>query len=147
MKKLLSAIFAVLAFAGAYAQAGNYETDGKTAEEAIKKYAFKNNYKYFITYAEVKDASVAVTPTTDYLIFYVYNNSDHPATTFKGYLMTPDNKLKAKYSAVPDDIGQTGLARVQRLKFTTPKFASGKDKLPVKLEASPAATIYVFYRK
>ncbi len=69
MKKLLTAFFAVIAFAGAFAQTGNYETDGKTAEEAIKKYAFKNNYKYFITYAEVKDASVTVTPTTDYLIF------------------------------------------------------------------------------
>jgi hypothetical protein len=146
MKQLIAGIFTLMAFTGVYAQTGNYANDVKTAEETIKKYAFKNNYKYFITYAEVKDASVAVTPTTDYLIFYVYNNSSHPATTFKGYLMTPDNKLKTKYTATPDDIGQTGLARVERLKFTTPKFASGKDKLPVKLEASPAATIYVFYR-
>lgn len=146
MKRIFSTLLAVALFASSYAQTGNYTEDVKTAEEAIKKYAFKNNYQYYITYSEVKNASVVVTPETDYLIFFVYNNSKNPATTFKGYLMTPDKKLREKYTGEPHDIGQTGLARVERLLFTTPVFASGKDKLPVKLEASPAATIYVFNR-
>ncbi|ULQ52606.1 hypothetical protein [Flavihumibacter fluvii] len=147
MNKLLTVLILLIVSSVTYAQNGNYTIDVKTAEDAIKKGAFKNNYKYIITYSQKTNASFTVTPNKDYLVFFVYDNTNHPAGIFNAHLMTPDKKLEEKYTAVPDDIGQIGAARVQRLLFTTQrKMIGGKDKLPVKLNASPAATIYIFYR-
>lgn len=132
---------------GVIAQSEQYGKDLKSVEEAIKKNVFKQNYQYLITYSEKADASFSVKAKTDYVVFFVYNNEKHPLVTFRAYLMTPDNKLRKQYTAAPDDLAQVGLARVQRLKFTTSVFNSGKASLPVKLEANPAATMYIFYKK
>ena len=114
--------------------------------ETIRTNAFKSGYQYLITYDQVNDASIYVKENTDYLVFFVYDNTNSPLTDFKGFLMTPDNELKKKYTAKPDAIGQIGAASVKRLKFTTRKFTGEKDKYPIKLEANPKATIYIFYR-
>ena len=148
MNRFLSGILLLLVSTITYAQNGNYSNDLKTAEETIKKGAFKHNYKYILSYSQKTNASFSVTPNKDYLVFFVYDNTSHPLGVFNAQLMTPDKKLEEKYTAVPDDIGQIGAARVQRLMFTTNlKMVGGKDKLPVKLNADPAATIYIFYRK
>jgi hypothetical protein len=146
MKRIFITFILGLIFSGAMAQNNGYANDVATVLEIIKTNAFKNNYQYLMTYDNVSDASMFVKEKTDYQVFFVYNNSISIATDFKGYLMTPDNELKKKYTAKPDDIAQIGDARVKRLKFTTGKFSGEKDKYPVKLEANPKATIYIFYR-
>jgi hypothetical protein len=87
-----------------------------------------------------------VTPNTSYLIFFVYDNSTHPATDFKAHLMTPDSALMKKYTVRPFDRAQIGVARGAQLEFRTPAFTSGATK-PVRLEANPPAYIYVYYKK
>ncbi|MBZ5858207.1 hypothetical protein [Flavihumibacter profundi] len=145
MKSILTIVLAMCCFASVSAQTGNYANDLKSAEETIKKNVFKNNFKYLITYSEKTNASFSVSPKTEYRVYFVYDNTNHPVGKFKAYLMNPDKKIVAKYTAVPEDIGQIGVARVQRLKFTT-KDIGGKDTQPIKLEASPKATIYIFYK-
>jgi hypothetical protein len=147
MKKMLITFLTGFILSSTMAQnTSNYSNDAATVLDVIKTNVFKNNYKYLITYDNVNHASMFVKEKTDYLVYFVYDNSTSVATDFKGFLMTPDNELKKKYTAKPEDIGQVGAARVKRLKFSTGKFSGEKDKYPVKLEASPNATIYIFYR-
>jgi hypothetical protein len=99
-----------------------------------------------IKFANTNEASIYVTPNTSYLIFFVYDNTNHPATDFKAHLMTPDSALMKKYTVRPFDRAQIGVARGAQLEFRTPSFKSGNTK-PVKLVASPTAYIYVYYKK
>lgn len=126
--------------------ASTYASDGKLVLETIKSNVFKNRYQYLISFDETQHAAINVKPKTNYLIFYVYDNTNYPLSTCKAYLMTPDNELRKKYTAHPDDLGQVGAARVQRLRFRTKRFGEEGATRPVKLEADPKATIYVFYR-
>jgi len=124
----------------------NFSGDADQAFGLIKNGAFKNGYQYLIKFAITQQAAINVEPNTSYLIFFVYDNSNHPATDFKAHLMTPDSVLMKKYTVVPFDRAQVGIARGAQLQFLTPQFKTGKTK-PVKLEANPEALIFVFYKK
>jgi len=147
MKKFLaSAILLSISFSAICQSAGNYPGDLDKAFGLIKNGAFKQDYKYLITFSNVNAAAINVEPNTSYLIFFVYDNSTHPATNFKASLMTPDSALKQKYTARPFDRAQVGLARAAQLQFRT-KDLQGAATRPVKLDAKPNATIYAFYKK
>lgn len=126
--------------------ATNYSGDVEKALGLIKNGAFKNGFKYLITFSDVTSAAINVEQNTSYLIFFVYDNSNHPEPKFKAMLMTPDSALQKKYTAKPFDRAQVGVARAAQLEFRTQQLA-GATTRPVKLEASPKSTIYVFYKK
>jgi hypothetical protein len=146
MKKLTFFYALLLLSVASFAQS-TFADDAKTSFESIKKYSFKNSYEYVITFDDALNASVFVKPNCDYMIFFVYDNTDHPVPNFKAYLMTADSEAKKKYSAKSADITQIGAARVAQIKFSTQVFVSGKDQMPVKIEAKPKAKIYIFEKK
>ena len=125
----------------------SFPANAETVYGRIRSGAYKNGYQYLIKFASTNQAAISVTPNTSYLIFYVYDNTNHPATHFQAHLMTPDSALMKKYTVKPFDRGQIGVARAAQLEFRTPgKFTTGDTK-PVKLVANPAALIYVYYKK
>ncbi len=125
----------------------DFKADNEKAYGLIKKGAFKNGYEYMIKFGPTNQAAISVKPNTGYLVFFVYDNSSHPAPDFEAHLMTPDSALMKKYTVKPFDRAQIGVARAAQLEFRTPqKFATGDTK-PVKLKANPQAMIYVFYKK
>jgi hypothetical protein len=127
--------------------AGSFSGDADKVAGLIRNGAYKNGYQYMVKFASNNQAAISVTPNTSYLIFFVYDNTKHPAAAFQAHLMTPDSALMKKYTVKPFDRGQVGVARAQQLEFRTPqKFISGNTK-PVKLVANPAALIYVYYKK
>jgi hypothetical protein len=147
MKKFL--VLPILLFISFFAisqSSSNYPGDVEKALGLIRNGAYKNNYKYLITFSEVTSAAINVEQNTSYLIFFVYDNSTHPAPKFKAMLMTPDSALQKKYTAKPFDRAQVGVARAAQLEFRTQQLA-GATTRPVKLEASPKSTIYVFHKK
>jgi|SRR5450432_1423866 len=146
MKKLFILSFLLAVSAIAICQsASTFPADAEKAYGLIKNGAFKNGYQYLIKFDSTNQGAIFVTPNTGYLIFFVYDNSKHPATHFKAHLMTPDTALMKKYTVRPFDRAQIGVARGEQLEFRTPQFAG--DKRPVKLVAKPNANIYVFYKK
>jgi len=147
MKKILLLLFLAAGSFYAIGQSSNFSGDADKAFAIIKNGAFKNGYDHMITFGPTNNAAINVTPNTGYLIFFVYDNSNHPATSFRAHLMTPDSALMKKYTLKPFDRAQIGVARGQQLEFRTPaKFTTGETK-PVKLEAKPQAMIYVFQKK
>jgi hypothetical protein len=126
--------------------ATEFSADADKAFGLIKNGAFKNGYQYLIKFATTNKGAINVNPGTSYLIFFVYDNTNHPAPDFKAHLMTPDSALMKKYTVRPFDRAQVGVARAAQLEFRTPQFA-GKPTRPVKLDAKPPANIYVFYKK
>jgi hypothetical protein len=148
MKKLLILAFLLTCSACVFCQSSSdFSADADKAFGLIKKGAFKNGYEYLIKFGLTNQAAISVKPNTSYLIFFVYDNSNHPAPDFEAHLMTPDSALMKKYTVKPFDRAQIGVARGAQLEFQTPlKFISGDTK-PVKLEAKPQAMIYVFYKK
>ncbi len=147
MKKFLMLSFLLAGSAAALCQsASDFSGDADKAFGLIKNGAFKNGYKYLIKYGPTQQAAVNVSPNTSYLVFFVYDNSNHPATDFKAHLMTPDSALMKKYTVKPFDRAQVGVARAAQLEFSTREFKSGATK-PVKFVANPQAIIYVFYKK
>lgn len=147
MKKLLFISFLLAGFVSAIGQStSEFAGDADKAFGVMKNGAFKNGYQYLIKYGPTKQAAVSVEPNTSYLIFFVYDNTNHPATDFKAHLMTPDSALMKKYTVKPFDRAQIGVARGAQLQFKTPLFKTGATK-PVRLEANPDAIIYVFYKK
>jgi len=125
----------------------NYSGDVDKAYGLIRNGAYKNGYKYLIKFASTNQAAISVEPNTSYLIFFVYDNTNHPKADFQAHLMTPDSALMKKYTLKPFDRAQVGVARGEQLEFRTPqKFISGDTK-PVKLKANPKAFIYVYYKK
>jgi hypothetical protein len=147
MKKFLLSFFLLACTAHAICQTGSsFSGDVDKAYGLIRNGAYKNGYKYLIKFANTKQAAINVTPNSSYLIFFVYDNSNHPATDFKAHLMTPDSALMKKYTVRPFDRAQIGVARGAQLEFRTPAFTSGDTK-PVKLVANPPAYIYVYYKK
>jgi hypothetical protein len=146
MKKLLILCFVLSGFTRAIGQsAGNYAGDVDKAAGLIKNGAYKRGYNYVITFANTNQAAIFVKPNTGYAIFFVYDNTTHPAADFTVSLMTPDSALQKKYTTKPFDRAQVGVARVQQLTFRTPGFTG--DTRPVKMLAKPNATIYVFDKK
>ena len=147
MKKLLLIMILSAGMGTAICQtAGSFSGDVDRAYGLIRNGAYKNGYKYLIKFAITNQAAINVTPNTSYLIFFVYDNSKHPATDFKAHLMTPDSALMKKYTVRPFDRAQIGVARGAQLEFRTPAFTTGNTK-PVKLVANPPAYIYVYYKK
>lgn len=147
MKKYLLLTFLMTVSVAAICQTKtSFSADVETVYSRIRSGAYKNGYKYLIKFALTNQAAISVTPNTSYLIFFVYDNTNHPASDFEAHLMTPDSALMKKYTVKPFDRGQIGVARGAQLQFTTPvKFITG-DKKPVKLKADPAAFIYVYYK-
>jgi hypothetical protein len=147
MKKIVLLSFLLAASIYAICQsATDFSADADKAFGLIKNGAFKNGYKYMIKFATTNQGAISVEPNTGYLIFFVYDNTNHPAPDFKAHLMTPDSALMKKYTVRPFDRAQVGVARAAQLEFRTPQF-TGKTTRPVKLEANPPANIYVFYKK
>ncbi len=148
MKKLL---FLSLLLAGSVTTicqtTSTFSADADRAYGLIRNGAYKNGYKYLIKFAATHQAAVSVTPNTDYLVFFVYDNTNHPVPDFEAHLMTPDSALMKKYAVKPFDRAQVGVARGAQLEFRTPeKFKTGDTK-PVKFKADPVARIYVYYKK
>jgi hypothetical protein len=147
MKKLFFLSLLLTITATAICQsASTFSADADKAFGLIKNGAFKNGYKYLIKYGPTSQAAVNVDPLTSYLIFFVYDNTNHPATDFRAHLMTPDSALMKKYTVKPFDRAQVGVARGAQLEFRTPQFKTGATK-PVKLKADPQSIIYVFYKQ
>jgi hypothetical protein len=147
MKKYLLYSFFLISFNSAICQSANFPGDAERAFGLIRNGAYKNGYDYLITFGPTNHAAINVNPNSGYLIFFVYDNSTHPQTNFKAYLMTPDSVLQKKYTARPYDRAQVGVARGAQLEFRTPtKFTTGETK-PVKLEAKPQAIMYVFQKR
>lgn len=146
MKKLLLLSFLLAGtLHGICQSAGSYSGDVDKAYGLIRNGAYKNGYTYLIKFANTGQAAIQVKPNTSYLIFFVYDNTNHPATDFKAHLMTSDSALMKKYTVKPFDRAQIGVARGSQLEFRTPAF-SGNTR-PVKLVAIPQAYIYVYYKK
>jgi hypothetical protein len=148
MKKLLLLIFLLAGSFCAISQStGGYSGDVDKAYGLIRKGAYKNGYKYLIKFANTNQAAINVEPNTSYLIFFVYDNTNHPKADFQAHLITPDSALMKKYTLKPFDRAQVGVARGEQLEFRTPqKFTTGDTK-PLKLVANPKAYIYVYYKK
>lgn len=146
MKKLLYLLIILACCSPAIGQStDSYSTDVDKVYGLIKNGAFKRGYNYMITFKDANQGAIFVTPNTSYLVFFVYDNTNHPVTNFRALLMTPDKVLQKKYTAQPYDRGQLGVARVEQLQVRTPAFTG--DTRPVKFEADPKATIYVFNKK
>jgi len=148
MKKILTCCLILAVSTYAFCQSATpFSKDAEKAEGLIRNGAYKNGYKYLIKFALTNQAAINVTPNTSYVIFFVYDNTNHPAPDFKAHLMTPDSALMKKYTVRPFDRAQVGVARGAQLEFKTPvKFTTGETK-PVKLVANPQAMIYVYYKK
>jgi hypothetical protein len=148
MKKFLFLSLLLAASGSAICQAtSTFSADADRAYGLIRNGAYKNGYKYLIKFADTHQAAISVTPNTDYLVFFVYDNTNHPAPYFEAHLMTPDSALMKKYTVKPFDRAQVGVARGAQLEFRTPeKFKTGDTK-PVKFKADPEARIYVYYKK
>jgi hypothetical protein len=147
MKKLILLSFLLATFFHGISQsASEFSADADKAFGLIKNGAFKNGYKYLIKFGTTNQGAINVEPSMSYLIFFVYDNTNHPAPDFKAHLMTPDSALMKKYTVRPFDRAQVGVARAAQLEFRTPQF-TGKPTRPVKLDANPPANIYVFYKK
>jgi hypothetical protein len=146
MKKFLFLSFLLAGSASAICQsASSFSGDADKAYGLIRNGAYKNGYKYLIKFESTHQAAIYVKPNTSYLIFFVYDNTNHPAPDFKAHLMTPDSALLKKYTVRPFDRAQIGVARGAQLEFHTPPFTG--EKRPVKLVANPEAKIYVYYKK
>src|SRR5580765_9082788 len=99
MKKFLILVFLLTGSSFAICQsASNFSGDADKAFGLIKNGAFKNGYKYLIKFGPSNQAAINVEPNTSYLIFFVYDNTNHPAPDFKAHLMTPDSALMKKYT-------------------------------------------------
>jgi hypothetical protein len=148
MKKIFLFSFLLAVSVSAICQsASSFSADADKAYGLIKNGAYKNGYKYLIKFASTNQAAINVTPNTDYLVFFVYDNTNHPVPDFEAHLMTPDSSLMKKYTVKPFDRAQVGVARGAQLEFRTPvKFNTGDTK-PVKFKANPAALIYVYFKK
>jgi hypothetical protein len=148
MKKFLFLSFLLAGSAAAICQTTTtFSADADKADGLIRNGAFKNGYQYLIKFGSTHQAAISVTRNTDYLVFFVYDNTNHPAPYFEAHLMTPDSALMKKYTVQPFDRAQVGVARAAQLEFRTPeKFITGETK-PVKFKANPAALIYVYYKK
>jgi hypothetical protein len=147
MKKYF--LLALLITASVYSfcqDTSKFSSDADRAFGLMKNGAFKHGYQYLIKFATTDQAAISVEPNTGYLIFFLYDNTNHPATYFKAMLMTPDSVLQKKYTGKPYDRAQVGVARAAQLEFRTPAF-TGAATRPVKLIGKPPANIYVFYKK
>jgi hypothetical protein len=145
MKKSLFLFILLSGYAMGFCQSGSYTDDLAKVDGLVRNGAYKQGYNLMITFANTNQAAIFVKPNTGYAIFFIYDNTKHPATNFKVALMTPDSVLQKRYTAKPFDRAQVGVARVQQLTFRTPKFTG--DTRPVKMLAKPNATIYVFDKK
>jgi hypothetical protein len=146
MKNIFLLSFLICISGTAFCQSAAFTADSDKAFGLIKNGAFKNGYGYVIKYGPTKKAAISVKPNTSYLVFYVYDNTNHPAPHFKASLMTPDSALQKIYTVRPFDRAQVGVARAAQLEFRTPAF-TGAATRPVKFVASPDAIIYVFDKK
>jgi hypothetical protein len=148
MKKLLFLSFLLALTTSAICQTtSTFPADADRAYGLIRNGAYKNGYKYLIKFARTHQAAISVTPKTDYLVFFVYDNTNHPVPYFEAHLMTPDSALMKKYTVKPFDRAQIGVARGAQLEFRTPETFKTGDTKPVKFKADPVARIYVYYKK
>jgi hypothetical protein len=129
-----------------FSQSGNgFAADADKVYGLAKEAASKQGYRFLIKFAATNQAAINVTRNTSYIIFFVYDNTYNPLPNFNAHLMTPDSALMKKHTVKSVDRTQVGVARVSQLEFSTGSFTG--DTKPVKLDAKPAAFIYVFYKK
>lgn len=145
--KISFLLFVIMTVGGqVFSQAGSsFAADANKVYDLAREAASKQSYRLLIKFAATNQAAINVTPNTSYVIFFVYDNTYRPVPNFKAHLMTPDSSLMKKHSAISVDRTQVGVARVSQLDFSTGSFTG--DTKPVKLDAKPAAMIYVFYKK
>src|SRR5579862_4365790 len=89
----------------------SFTADLAKADGLIRNGAYKNGYKYLVKFGLTNQAAINVTPNTSYLIFFMYDNTNHPAPRFEAHLITPDSALMKKYTVKPFDRAQIGVAR------------------------------------
>ncbi|HTB24941.1 MAG TPA: hypothetical protein VK711_06200 [Puia sp.] len=148
MKKfLILALLSTISATAICQTTSTFAADADRAYGLIRNGAYKNGYSYLIKFARTRQAAISVKPKTEYLVFFVYDNTNHPVPNFEAHLMTPDSALMKKYTVKPFDRAQVGVARGAQLEFRTPETFKTGDTKPVKFKADPVARIYVYYRK
>jgi hypothetical protein len=150
LKKMKNCFVFLLALMTAFAglsQTAGFSNDAKSLEEKMRGWTLKHGYSLAVKYDVQNHASFYAKPNQDYAVFYIYDMDPAVQFDFKAYLMTPTDSLREKYSAKPAEVGVAGSAGSQMLQFSTnKKMIGGAAKLPVKLEATPKAKMFV-YRK
>ena len=143
---LLLLTCAFITIAG-YAQTTKFSKNAEELEQKMRDWTAKKGYRLAVKFELQNHASFYAQPYQDYAVFYIYDVDPNVPMDFKAYLMTPSDSLKEKYTAKPAEIAVKGTAGAQVVSFSTnKKMIGGAPKLPVKLEASPKAKMYV-YRK
>ncbi len=145
MKHTLLLLLLTLCRTLLYAQSPTFEEDAAKVAEELKGYSIKNSYASLINYNTTQNASFYIKPNKTYIIYFVYDINPRVVPKFDAHLMDPDNSVVKKYTATPEDVLVKGSAKVAALRFTTPVFK--KKKLPVKIDADPAAKIYIYYKQ
>ncbi|MDI3318943.1 hypothetical protein [Pinibacter soli] len=144
MKQQLLVLLFLFNVSLVFAQSPTYEKDSKDVAKAAKDRAIKNGYKALINFNATNGASFYIYPSKSYLILYIYDISPNVTTDFNAHIMSPDTAIEKKYTAIPEDILVHGSAKVAATRFQTPAFK--ESKLPVKINASPKAKIYIYYK-
>lgn len=146
MKKI-ALVFSCLVFALAdQAQSPTFSKDAESLEGSMRTWCSKNGYSQQMKFALASDAAFYVLPNKDYAVFYVYDINPKSKVDFKAYLMTPVDSLKKKYSSTPYEVATANSAKAEVLQFSTSKLGGAKQ-IPIKLEASPKARMYIYNRK
>lgn len=144
MKQMLLLLFSTIFSAVLFAQSPTFEADAAKIGNEIRSRTMKNGYVSLINYNATKDASFYVKPKKSYSIYFVYDINPRVIPKFNAHVMDPDKSIEKKYSAIPEDVLVMGSAKVAVLQFTTGAFS--KKKIPVKIDADPAAKIYIYYK-
>jgi hypothetical protein len=146
MKKGLLILFSLILIIAGQGQT-TFSKNAEALETNMKNWTLKNGYRLLVKFDLANNASFYAQPNQDYAVFYIYDIDPNIEMSFKAYLMTPSDSLKEKYTAIPTEVAKSGTAGGQFLQFSTnKKMIGGASKLPVKMEASPKARMYV-YRK
>ncbi len=127
-------------------QSPNFSKDVDSLEGSMRTWTSKHGYNQDMKYDLSNNAAFYVLPDKDYVVFYIYDINPRSKVDFKAYLMTPSDSLKKKYTSKPYQVAYKHSAKAEVLQFTTYKLG-GEKQLPVKLEATPKAKMYIYSRK
>jgi hypothetical protein len=127
-------------------QSPTFSQDAKSLEGSMRKWTQKNGYTQQMKFGMSNNGSFYVLPDKDYVVFYIYDINPKSKVDFKAYLMTPVDSLKKKYTSSPYEVGIANSAKAEVLQFFTYGLGGAKQ-LPVKLEATPKARMYIYNRR
>jgi hypothetical protein len=146
MKKV-ALIFSCLALALVdKGQSPTFKKDAESLEGSMRTWTQKHGYAQQMKFNLSNDGSFYALPDKDYVVFYIYDINPKSRVDFKAYLMTPVDSLKKKYSSKPYEVGISNSAKAEVLQFFTYSLGGAKQ-LPVKLEATPKAKMYIYNRR